>query len=381
MRRVRLIYLNSARDWGGAENWSLELCTGLADRGHQVTFVCHPASELRRRLDGDPRLKLAPVRIRGELDPLRVVQLARLFRRADPHLLIAYRTKDVKLSAAAAWLAGGIPLVHAHKAPHQLRSSAVYRFFWRGVRALAVPSQAMRALLLEKTPWLAGKPIRVIPNGVDTTRYRPRPELREAIRDELGAPRDVFLISYHGRVEERKNVDLLIRGVAQACASVPVHAVIIGEGPKADELRELATSLGAPATFTGFRTDVARLLSAADAAVHFSTAEGMPNSVLEAMACGLPVIASAATSHAEQIDDGVHGLLVPLGQVERVAEAILKLARAPEVRLRMGRAAKERAAEEFSRDRMIERYEAFFREFARVTKELEPASPRSAARL
>ncbi len=106
----------------------------------------------------------------------------------------------------------------------------------------------------------------------------------------------------------------------------------------------------------------------------------MPNSVLEAMACGLPVIASAATSHAEQIDDGVHGLLVPPGQVEPVAEAILKLAHAPEVRLRMGQAASRRAAEEFSRDTMIERYEAFFEEFARRTNEPVPASPRSAAR-
>ncbi len=378
---VRLVYLNSARDWGGAENWSLELCTGLADRGHQVTFVCHPGSELRRRLDEDRRLNIVPIRIRGELDPLRVIRLARLFRGENPHILIAYRTKDVKLGAAAAWLAGGIPLVQAHKAPHQLRSTAVYRLFWlRGVRALAVPSQAMRALLLEKTPWLAGKPIRVIPNGVDTTRYQPRPELREDIRQELGVPRDVFLVSYHGRVEKRKNVDLLIRGVARARASTPVHACIIGDGPMIDEVRALAAKLEAPATFTGFRTDVARLLSAADAAVHLSTAEGMPNSVLEAMASGLPVIASAATSHAVQIDDGVHGFLVPPGQAEPIAEAILKLARAPELRMRMGRAARKRAAEEFSRDTMIERYEAFFAEFARGAKAPEPASPRSPAR-
>ncbi len=106
----------------------------------------------------------------------------------------------------------------------------------------------------------------------------------------------------------------------------------------------------------------------------------MPNSVLEAMACGLPVIASAATSHAEQIDDGVHGLLVPAGQVDLVADAILELARAPEERTRMGQAASKRAAEEFSRDTMIDRYEAFFREFARGTEEAEHASPRSPAR-
>lgn len=240
---------------------------------------------------------------------------------------------------------GGIPLVHAHKAPHELRSTVVYRLLWlRGVCALAVPSQAMRALLLTMTPWLAAKPIFVIPNGVDTARYRPSPELREEVRRELGIPQDAFLVSYHGRVEERKNVGLLIRGVAQASASATVHSVIIGDGPKTDEVRALVGSLGTPAIFTGFRTDIPRLLSAADTAVHLSTAEGMPKSVLEAMACGLPVIASAATSHAEQIEDGVHGFLVTPGQAGLVAEAILKLVHAPAERTRMGQAARKRAA-------------------------------------
>lgn len=363
---MRLVYLNSARDWGGAETWSLELFTGLADRGHNVIVVCHPKSELRRRLAEETGLGTTSIRIRGELAPLRVAQLAFLLRRTSPDLVVAYRTRDVKLGATASWLAGGFPLVHAHKSPSPLRSSLVYRLIWgRGVPALAVPSRAMRALLLERASWLASKPLRVIPNGVDTTRYRPRPELRTRVRQELGIPQSVFLVSYHGRFWERKNVDLLIRGVARASGRAPVHAMVIGDGPKANELRALAESLRAPATFTGFRTDVPEVLSAADAAAHLSTAEGMPNSVLEAMACGLPVIASAATSHAEQIEDGLHGFLVSPGDVDLVAEAILKLARAPEQRTRMGQAAKRRVMQEFDRKTMIDRYESFFGEFAR----------------
>lgn len=370
---MRVILLNSARDWGGAENWSVELCTGLTERGHSVTVVCHADSELRARLADERKLEVKPVNIRAELNLFRVGQLAAVFREVRPDVLLGYRRKDVKLSVMANWLAGGIPLLHAHKAPSPLRDSLIYRFLWiRGVSALAVPSQTMRLGLVEAAPWLAAKPIVVIPNGVDTNRYRPRPERREEVRRELGVPDGVFLITYHGRLDPRKNVDLLIRGVAQANARVPVHAIIFGEGPEIDALRSLARTLRAPTTFAGFRRDMSRLLSAPDAAVHFSTAEGLPNSVLEAMASGLPVIATDATSHAELITDGEHGYLVGPGRPDEVAVAILALARSREDRQRMGEAAMKRAREEFSRDSMIDGYERFIREYARAARDAPP---------
>ncbi len=362
---MRLFYLNSARGWAGAENWSFELCTGLADRGHDITVACHPKGSLDERLRGDGRLSTVPIRIGGDFDPLRIARLASILLNARPNLVIAYRTKDIKLAVPACWLAGRLPLVHAHKAPGPLKNSPHYRFLWtRGVRALAVPSNVMRTLLLQESRWLEKKPITVIPNGVDSVRYRPRPELRGQLRRELRIPEDAFVVSYHGKTEYRKNLDLLIRGVAAANTRLRVHALIIGDGPRTDELQQLASALEIPTTFAGFRTDIPDILSAADAAAHLSTAEGMPNSVLEAMACALPVIASNATSHAEQITDGEHGYLVRPGDVESVAEAILKLASAPEDLARMGRAAQKRAVEDFSRDTMIERYEHFFAQHA-----------------
>ncbi len=159
----------------------------------------------------------------------------------------------------------------------------------------------------------------------------------------------------------------MIRAVAAANARLSVHALIIGDGPKTDELQQLAAALGVPSTFAGFRTDIPDILSASDAAAHLSTAEGLPNSVLEAMACGLPVIASNATSHAEQVTDGEHGYLVPPGDVESVTQAILRLTSAPEERARMGQAALGRAVEHFSREAMIDRYEHFFAQYAKPT--------------
>lgn len=360
---MEIVYVNSARDWGGAEHWSLEFATGLAERGHRVAFVCHPGGVLYRRLQADSRVELVPLRIRGELDPVRIWRLSRIFRRVDPDLVVVYRTRDTKLGVMASWLAGGYAIVQAHKSPFPLRDNAQYRLLWtRGVRAMAVSSGYMRVVLLENAPWLEQIPIRVIYNGVDTGHYRPLPRKRAEVRAELGIPPDAFAVSYHGRIERRKRVDVVIESIARASEEVAVHGLVVGEGGELDEYRRLAEARDATIHFTGFRRDVPRLLSAADAALHLSISDTLPHSVLEAMACGLPAIVSDAASHTEQVEHGVHGLVVAAGDPEATGRAIVRLARDPGLRNRMGRAARERAVREFDRGRMVAEYESYLLE-------------------
>lgn len=367
MRTVRLAFVNSAGGPGGGPTAAAQLSRGLAERGHDVVLACHPHGVLFDEMRSDPRVVTAPVAIRAELNPLRVLQLGRLFRRVRPDLVLADRRKDVKLSILAARRVGGLPLVHRHGAPSTLKNSLLYRLFWtRGVHGLVVNSRHMQERMLSDAPWLRELPIRVIHNGRDTERYRPRPDLRTGMRAELGVPDEAFVVSFHGVLQERKNVDLLLRAVARCRGQLDVHALIVGDGPVRRGLEALAVELDAHATFTGLRDDIPELLSAADAAVHLSDAEGFSNSVIEAMACGLPVIASDATSHGEQIEDGVHGLLVEPDSVEATARAIRRLASDREERVQMGRRARSRVVSEFSAGRMFEGYETFLREVVRA---------------
>ena len=177
--RMRIVYVNAAREWGGAEAWSSDFSLGMAERGHEVTLVCHPRSELKRRIKGHPRLQLEPVSLRGEIAPVKMLQLARIFRRTRPDVIVVYRTRYVKVSVVANRLAGRFPLVHVHQAPNPLRDGLFYRVLWpRGVLAMVVVSHEMRRLLLEHTPWLEPVTIEVIHNGVDVECYRPTPSLR-----------------------------------------------------------------------------------------------------------------------------------------------------------------------------------------------------------
>jgi glycosyltransferase involved in cell wall biosynthesis len=220
----------------------------------------------------------------------------------------------------------------------------------------------MRERMLATAPWLDRTTIHVIHNGKDTDRYRPLPHRRETMRTELGIPMDAFVISFHGMVQPRKNVELLVKAVSGLPRDLCVYALIVGGGPTLAELRRLATELRAPTVFTGIREDIPEVLSAADAAAHLSTAEGFSNSVIESMACGLPLILSDATSHPEQVEDGQQGILVPANQWEGVADAIRWLATDRDGRDRMATAARLRATREFSLGRMIERYDAVLRQ-------------------
>ena len=355
---MRIVFVNSARGWGGGLTSAAEVGLGLADRGHEVHLVCHPRSAIFEQLAREVRLDLVPIAIRAELNPYRVIQLGRLNRRLNPDIVLADKRKDVKLSVAARRLAGAFPIVHRHGAPSPLKDSAIYRHVWgRQVQALVVNSETMRRRMLVSAPWLKHSTIHVVHNGKDVTRYKPLPRFRERIRTELGVPEDAFIVSFHGMVQPRKNVELLVRAVAELPAELKVHALVIGGGPTLPQLRALAAQLRAPVIFAGIREDIPEVLSAADAAAHLSTAEGFSNSVIESMACGLPLVASDATSHAEQITEGTQGSLVPPGEWRPVADAIRWLATDADGRQRMGAAARQRAVNQFSRERMLDRYD------------------------
>lgn len=364
---MRLLFLNSVRGGGGGLRSALELANGLARSGIDVHVACNRAGTLHERIEEEQDIRAHALRIGPDYDPLATIALARVLRAVQPHVAIADRRKDVKLLVAARRIAVPFPIVHRHGAPSTLRDSAAYRFFWSRVQALVVNSHAMRAALLRETPWLALNPIEVIHNGVDTERFHPRAGDRAAVRSTLGIPADGFVLAFHGVLQARKRVPLLL----EAAARTGAHVLIVGDGPDAEALSALARTLGVAATFTGPRTDVAALLCAADVHVHLSGAEGFSNSVLEALACGLPVLATSEHSHPEQVSDDC-GLLVP-PVIEEVARAIGTLRDDAELRMRLGAGARDRAERVFPIGTMIERYAQLLQRMVDpLTKERSP---------
>ncbi len=360
---MRIIVVDSARGWERGVASGVDVAFGLAELGHDLTVVCHPRSVIREQLGGDERVTLKPIAIRFQLNLYRVFQLAALNHRATPDVVLATRPKDVSMSIVARRLLRRLPIVHRHAASSLPEDDDAYRKSWaRALQALVVNSRTARLLLLERAPWLESVATYVIHDGKDLSRFRPRPRERARARAELGIPEDAFIVSLHGTLEPEANGELLIRAVAALPVELRVHALLVGGGPALAELRRLAAELRAPVIFSDTRQEIAAALSAADAATVLSTESGFSDRAIEAMACGLPMLISDTPSHTEQVEDGVEGVLIPPDRWREIAEAIRWLANDAEGRAQMGKAARERAVKEFSRERMVERYDTVLRE-------------------
>jgi glycosyltransferase involved in cell wall biosynthesis len=202
----------------------------------------------------------------------------------------------------------------------------------------------------------AGRLVRTA-SGVDAVRFRPGPGAVEA--ELLPRPRVVFT----GRLHPQKNIPLLLEAWTEVARRSPANLILVGPGDDRRKLEELAGTLGIAdrVQFTGGVADPSEYLRAADLFVLPSVAEGMSNSLLEAMATALPCVASRIAGNTDLIDDGRHGRLVEEPDAAAWSAAILELLADREAARRLGAAARRRIDEEFALPVVVDRYVDLYR--------------------
>jgi sugar transferase (PEP-CTERM/EpsH1 system associated) len=200
-------------------------------------------------------------------------------------------------------------------------------------------------------------------NGVDTERFVPRPLRRRAIGPPGFAGNDEIVIGSVGRMAEVKDYPALVRAFLQLLETEPVsrnriRLVILGDGPAREPCLRLLHEAGAEtlAWLPGERRDVPALMRSFDVFVLPSLGEGISNTILEAMACGLPVVATRVGGNPELVEEGVTGTLVPSGNPEALAGALAAYIRDPDRRREEGAGARRRAEQRFSINAMVAGY-------------------------
>ena len=206
-------------------------------------------------------------------------------------------------------------------------------------------------LLKERVP---GRKIRVVPNGLDIGLFQARPASPR--------PRKVVVVA---NLRPEKGHDVLLDAAAKVLRQFPDATFeLVGGGPRLDALRArcAALHLQHAVTFAGHHEDVAARLAAADIFTLPSRSEAFPNAVLEAMAAGLPIVASAVGGICELLDDDRSGLLVPAGDADALAAGLQALMSDPERAARLGAAARVVAETRYSFDRMVTAFDALYRD-------------------
>jgi glycosyltransferase involved in cell wall biosynthesis len=201
-----------------------------------------------------------------------------------------------------------------------------------------------------------------IPNGVDRAVFKPSSD-RKARRKEIGVNDETILL-YTGRLAREKGVDFLIRACSRLTPhSIPFKLYIVGNGPERSRIRKLIVQnhLEDRVQLVPGVTDVTVFLNIADIFVMPSLHEGMSNSVLEAMACALPVIATRVSGNRELIEHDISGLLVDRDDEGHLTRAILDLISHPEKARKLGATAQKTVTEHFNLDTVAERYILLYR--------------------
>ncbi len=365
MRRIRLLQITHGMGVGGMERVTSDLCRNLDRERYEVAVYCtHILGPLAAELieAGIPVFH-HPVRRRSDhwIRPVRICRFAREWRPDVVHTqhLAAF------LDSALAVRAAGVPVLvhtdHSKKYPERRRYMWAERALSQLTDAFCVVSEHTRREL-SAFEGIPESRIEVVYNGYEAD-AAPN-EHREAVRRSLGIDPAAPVLGSVGRLEWQKGYDLLLAAMPHVLARIPsARAVIVGGGSRESELRAAVRKLGleGKVVLTGRRRDARRLLPALDLFVMSSNFEGMPIVLLEAMAAGLPVLATPVGGVPEVVKDGVTGRLVEGRSPERFGRAIAELLSTPDRLAAYGQAARGRYDSCFRVGPMVDAYDAIYR--------------------
>ncbi|MBN1514352.1 MAG: glycosyltransferase [Phycisphaerae bacterium] len=349
----RILHVLNALDAGGMERTLLSLVAGTSDRFDHVICTLRGPGPLADRVPASARL--VSLGVQGRRAPA-AIGLARVIRSCRPALVHA-RSWGVWADAALGCVLGGRPpLILSF---HGLQSDTGFgrrdRMRARWLRCLcrryACVSRAGTRQLVEELG-IPSSWITLLPNGVDTDRFRPHSgDVRARARAALGLPQTAFIAGTTGSLTPVKDHVCFLRGLRQCRdAGTVIHGLVVGDGPLRADLAERVRQEGMEGFvhFTGRRDDGPQLLAAMDVYVCSSRSEGMSNAVLEAMAAGLPVVATDVGDNGWLLDGGRAGVLVPPRAPQPLASAICRLAEDEAVRRALGDAARRCVCGQFT---------------------------------
>jgi len=371
-----------ARD--GAQHQLLELVKGLdKNRFSPIVLTLHHGGPMDEEFRAVPGLQVMSLERKGKYDFLRLLEVSRILRSVKVDVVQPFLTPATFFGLLPALWCGTPVRIVTERAGRGNKSTGLgYRFYLKIEDFLsrfcdwAIPnSQAGGDYLVQRG--INPSKVRVIYNGVNFSRLTPNRESVEQVRQGLGLPPSGKVVGMMARLFPVKNHVMFLHAAALINKTIPeTRFVLLGDGPLRGHLEALREELGlgSKVIFFGAQGDVGTYISVFDVAVLTSDTEGCSNSLLEAMALGKPVVATNVGGNREIIHHGETGLLVPRGDAQAFAEAVLRLIKNPDMAQTIGQKAREMVVARFDPMTMVRQYESLYektlREKARQRKRI-----------
>jgi glycosyltransferase involved in cell wall biosynthesis len=345
---LNILQISSASSFGGGERYVADLTNALTKRGHELYIAVRPNSPLPRHLRL-PSERIVTLPLRNALDVQSARALDKFVRQQRIDIVHAHMARDYSLAAYAArrretkfivtrHVLFQLNRLHRHTLARATKVIAVSQAVARELRASGVANEQQ---------------IAVIPNGVDVERFnRARTE-----------PQDGLLVGSIGELRTLKRHDDFIRAAAQVASRFPnAQFVLAGTGAGREELEELVVDLALEDKFRflGWVEEAEQLLSEMDVFVSASETESFGLAIVEAMAAETAVVATATEGACEVIENQQTGLLVPIGNVDQIAAAVMSLLEDRDKREAIARRARQAANDRFSLTRMVDEIERIY---------------------
>lgn len=362
------LHIDTARTWRGGQNQALLTVLGMRAAGHRAVLVAHPEGELRRRASEGP--DLIPLAPHNELDLAAAWRLTRVIKDVQPAVVHAHDPHGVAMAALALSYQTVEPrpqLVASRRVDFHLKTNAFSRWKYRQVRAFICASEAIRQMLLGQG--IAPEQAVTVHEGIDLEHVDAAPPVN--VHELFWMPHGAPLVGNIGALVPHKGQRHLIDAAALVVREVPdARFLILGEGELKPALEKQIADLALQkhVLLAGFRPDVLSILKGFDLFVMPSVTEGLGTSLLDAMACARPIIASRVGGIPEVVRHGETGLLVPPKDARDLAGAIIRLLLDPALAQKFAAAGLARVREKFSVERMVQETLAVYEALAGNTR-------------
>jgi glycosyltransferase involved in cell wall biosynthesis len=379
MSRIKILHVHTLPVVSGSGINTYLTMKGTPDDRFEVALACAPGGRLNDivREAGmkfhEVRNLVQPLDLRNDITAL--FKIVRILKREKIDVVHTHNSKAGFLGRLAGRLAGTPVVIHT------VHGFAFHdaEFLWR--RSLFRVLERMAAPWADHTIFISRPMIdwarahgilreghySKIFSGIDLDAFhRYRQEDLDNLREELGLQRSDRVIGFVSKLWEGKGHETALQAMTQVAASVPeAKLLLVGEGPIEKKLRELTRKLGIERSviFAGFRTKIAELTSLCEICILPSFFEGMGRVLLEAGACGKPVVASNVGGIPDVVKDRMTGFLVPPGDSSALFGEILRLLSDPDLAREMGEAAKQRINEKFDVRTMVREIVELYEEY------------------